>query len=149
MQTSTKFNELAWESKEFDWTGKTFYFIPIINVFGHPFGLGNKLFQLNRDCRQAGCKTLSGIILIQYKLFGGRLMIEIEKPDQYDAQVITFEDTTTVDTVVHKGSAASIGRTAARLKQRVSSRRSMEPRAIYYWLVNGIGSERAVVFSVT
>ncbi len=149
IMSNTSFNELSWESKEHDWTGKSFYFIPIINVLGKPVSLGKKLEELNRELRLNGYRTVNSMIMVQVASFKGRIMVEVEKLDKYDSQVITFDDTTTADTIVHKGSAGGIGAAVKRLQQRVASRRGMNPRDIYYWLVDGPGSERAVLFAVT
>jgi len=143
-----KFSEIAWESREFDWMGKSFYFIPIMNILGKPIGLGKKMVDLNNEVRRNGYKALSTMMLIQYSTFKGRIMIEVEKQDKYDSQVITYDDTTTVDTIVHKG-RGGLGSSVKRLQQRVASRRGMPPRTIYYWLVSGIGSERIVLLSFT
>ena len=145
----TAFNEQAWEMREFDWAGKSFYFLEIKNVLGKPIGLGKKLEELNRDLRMHGYRTVNSMILIQHASFKGRIMIEVEKQDKYDAQVTTFEDTTTVDTLVHKGPTGGLRGAIKRIQQRVSSRRGMNPRAIYYWLVDGPGSERCVIFAIT
>lgn len=143
------FSEEQWESKEFEWTGKSFYYVPILNILGHPIGLSSKLELLNREVRQNAYLTKNYIMLIQYSMFGGCAMIEVEKQDKYDAQVKTYDETTTVATIVHKGSLAGIGKTVKRLKERVVSRRGMLPREIYYWLTTGPGSERMVLFAVS
>lgn len=149
IMSDTKFNELNWESKEFDWTGKSFYFIPIMNVFGKPISLGNKLEELNRELRMNGYRTVNTMMMIEVAMFKGRIMVEVEKLDKYDSQVITFIDVTTAETIVHKGSTGSLGATVKRLQQRVASRRGMNPHHVYYWLVDGPGSEKAVLFAVT
>ena len=147
IMSDTSFKELSWESKEHDWTGKSFYFIPIMNVFGKPLSLGNKFEELNRELRMNGYRTLNSMILVQAATFKGRIMVEVEKLDKYDSQVITFDDTTTADTIVHKGSSGSLGSDGKRLQQRFASRRGMNPKDIYYWHIDGPGSDRAVLFA--
>mgnify|MGYP000527650406 CR=1 FL=1 len=139
------FSESAWDSKEFDWTGKTFYFVTIIRIFGKSIGLGGKLEELNREVRRHGYRTLNNNILIQLGAFKGRIMIEVEKEDRYDAQVVTYEEQTTVDTIVIHQSRTSLSAGVKRLKERVFSRRAMAPREIYYWDVNAPGGEDCIV----
>ncbi len=145
---NTKFNELDWEAKEFDWTGKSFYYVSLMNIMGKPLNLGGKMEELMRELRQNGYKMVSNIILVQYKTFGGRIMTEVEKQDKYDAQVAAYEMHLTVDTVVQpKGKGLAPG--IKRIRSRVTSKRTREPREIYYWPVDGASSERYVVFSFT
>ena len=140
-----------WDQKEFDWTGKSFYFIPITNLFYRPLGLGSKLEQLNREVRQGGYKTRSNIILIQYSPFKGRIMIEVEKQDKYDAQMTTYEIQTMADTIVYRGAFSLLGKGIKRLTERVVAKRGLEPRELYYMYegeqVSGV--YRTILFAIT
>ncbi len=151
MQTGSGINFDAWDMQEFDWTGKSFYFIPIINLFYRPIGLGSKLELLNREVRQGGYKIASNMILIQYCPFKGRAMIEVEKQDKYDAQVLTLETNATVDTMVFRGTYSQWGKGIKRLTERVAAKRGLAPRELYYMYVVGWepGAYRTILFALT
>ena len=148
--TSSKaFMESAWDNKEFDWTGKSFYFVNITNLMGKPLRLGNKLEQLNREVRQNGYRTINNIILIQYGVMKSKVMIEVEKQEKYDAQVLTFETQTTADSHVFRNQQSTLSKEVKRLCERVYSRRTREPRYIYYWKVSDpTAQDRTVIFAI-
>lgn len=138
--------EAAWNSKEFDWTGKSFYFVTFLNPFGIPIGLNSKLEQLNRGINQAGHKRVNNMILIQYGVFKARAMIEIETPEFADSQVKTFDEPTIVDTMLSSRSPAKV---AVQLRQRVASRRNnMEPRQIYL-VYDASGKSKTIMIALT
>lgn len=143
------FNPLDWDRKEFDWTGKSFYFVSLMNIFSNPIGLGGKLELVNRELRANGYRAISNMMLVEYKMFGGKVMVEIEKQDKYDAQVLTYDDKTTVETMVHTAASGGLSNAITKLKERTTSRRGMQPRALYYWPVQGVGSKTNILFSIT
>lgn len=144
------FIESEWTDKEFDWTGKSFYFVTVLTILGNPIGLGGKMEQLMREVRQHGYKTINNIVMVQHGVTKAKVMIEIEKQDKYDAQVLTFEEHAVVDTLVIKDSVTSLSTGVKRMKERVFNRRSMEHRAIYYWNVTLTGgSGYTVIFGLT
>ena len=145
-----QFMESSWTDKEFDWTGKSFYFVNVTSLLGKPVGLGGKMERLMREVRQNGYKTLNNIVLVQHGVMKAKVMIEVEKQDKYDAQVLTFEENTAVDTMVIKEGVTSLNTGAKRMKERVFNRRTMESRAIYYWKVTLPGGRGyTVVFGLT
>jgi len=143
------FSESDWDAQEHNWKGKSFYFIPYISLLMKITGPGRKIEQIRFESRKNGYKMLNNIILFEYTPFKGKVMVEIEKHDEYDAQVLTFEDDTSIDTLVHRGPISSVGKVVKRLAERVSGKRSRPPRSTYFWLVTGVGSERSVVFAIT
>lgn len=144
------FDAAEWDAREFDWTGKSFYFISGMNLFGKPIGIGDKFEQLMREIRKNGYKAKNNIILVQYSTFRGRVMIEIEKPDKYDAQIKFYDTQTTADTVLVHGGLSNLGKGVKRLRERVSVRRMIVPREIYYWLVAGPDKpDQVVLFGIT
>ncbi len=145
-----QFIESSWNDKEFDWTGKSFYFVNFTSLLGNPIGLGGKMEQLMREVRQNGYKTMNNVVLVQHGVTKGKVMIEVEKQDKYDAQVLTFEENTAVDTLVIKESVTTLSNGVKRMKERVFNRRTMEPRGIYYWKVTlPGGSGYIVIFGLT
>ncbi|MDP8229182.1 MAG: hypothetical protein P9M15_06995 [Candidatus Electryoneaceae bacterium] len=137
--------EVAWNMKEFDWTGKSFYFVTFINLLGIPIGFNSKLEQLNRGINQAGHKRINNMILIQFGVFKARAMIEIETPEFADSQVTTFDEPVIADTMIAPGSPAKV---SAHLATRVASKRNMEPRQVYY-VYDSSGKSKTIVIALT
>ena len=151
MIPSLKIEDSVWDNKEFDWTGKSFYFINLFCIFFNPVGLIGKLEQLNRDARQNGYKIIGEMVLIERGTFSGRAMIEVEKQDKYDANILALEEKTTVSTIVYRGASSKLGVGIKRLKEMVTLRKNMEPRKILYAYtpVPASGSYKTVLFALT
>ena len=148
--TETVFNEDQWDMKDFDWTDKAFYYVPIISIFNKPIGLGAKLEQLYRDARQSGYNILGKMVLVQYGALKSRIMIEVEKKDILDANILHFEDKTSVDTIVYRVTQGGISKAVQRLRERVASKRRIAPREIYYMHIDKPGRDyKTVVFPIT
>jgi len=147
--TSREFSDEAWDKVEHEWTGRCFYYVTATFLLGKPIGLDSKLEELNREIRQNGYKIKNPMILIQCGKMKGRIMMEVEKKDQYDAQVICYDVQTTCDTVVHYGGISSIGKGIERLKERVAARRMMNPREIYYMYQSDPSASRTIIFALT
>jgi len=144
------FDESIWDHKEFEWTGKTFFYVPLIHLFSQPLGLGNKLVSLNRELRTGGYKTVNSMILIKYAPWKGRAMVEVTKLDKYDADLVTYEIPTTALTLVYRGDSTGISQAVNRLKEMVYARKSMEPREIYYLYVPGAkgSNSKTILFAL-
>ena len=149
--SNSKIDETVWDNKEHDWTGKSFYSIHFFSLFYNPIGLGGKLEQLNREARAGGCKIIGKMVLIEYSMFKGRAMIEIEKQDKYDANLLNFEDKTNVDTMVYRGTPNKKSESIRRLSERVASRRGMAPRMMFYMYVpsGSADSYKTILFAIT
>lgn len=146
---SREISDEYWDRKEFEWTDKSFYFVTATFLFGKPLGLDGKLELLNREVRQAGYKIKNQMILIQHGKFKGRIMIEIEKKDQYDAQVQTYDTQTNCDTIIHYGGMSSLGKGIQRLKDRVAARRMMAPRLFFYMYQPDPNAQKTILFALT
>ncbi len=146
-----KIDESFWDNKEHDWTGKSFYYVHFFAVFYNPIGLGGKLERLYREIRAGGYKVLENMALIEYGMFKGRAMVEVEKQDKYDANILNFDDKTTVDTSVYRGAPGKISEEIKRLSERVASRRGMAPRFIFYKYVPDKSAEvyKTILFAIT
>ena len=145
------FEDSAWDRKETEWTGKSFYSVPVTFLLGKPLGLGNKLEELNRELRQSGYKPVNSMVLIQFGKFKGRAMIEVPKKDTHDASICTYDIPTTVTTMVYKGEPLGIAKGFVKLKELVYSRRSMEARELYYLYIPsaGAGGYKTILFAIT
>ncbi|NQU06398.1 MAG: hypothetical protein HQ568_09920 [Calditrichaeota bacterium] len=149
MAASKPINYAEWEQKEHDWTGKAFYFVNMTCVFSKPLVLGSKMEQLNREVRQAGYKIIDTSILILAEAFSGKVMIEVEKQDIMDAQILHFEDKTQAYTTVYRGSPGGLSKGMKSLAEIVASRRGMSPRSIYYRYVDPDSADyKTIMFAV-
>jgi len=147
----SEIDESIWDRKEIEWTGKSFYFVPVTFLLGRPLGLGKKLEELNRHMRQGGYKPVNSMVLLQFGKFKGRAMVEVPKKDTHDANICTYDIPTTVTTMVYKGEPLGIAKGFDRLKELVYSRRSMAARELYYLYVPNAtaGNYRTVLFAIT
>ena len=128
-------DEQDWHLKEFDWSGKIFYFEDVPHFFNIPLGLDKKREAMEADIQQKGYEIVhADMILHQPGMFKGRIFIEIEDPEQYDANVIQFENAQIL-TRVYKGSSAGIKSAIAELKAFCEDRTHLPPGAIYLWRV--------------
>jgi hypothetical protein len=149
MTVNRPINFAEWDQKEHDWLGKAFYFVNIICVFSKPLSLGSKIEQLNREVRQAGYKIIDTSILIHAEAFSGKLLIEVEKKDTMDAQILSFEDQTKAYTAVYRGSPGGLSKGMKNLSEMVASRRGMAPRWIFYRYTDPNAADyKTIIFAV-
>lgn len=145
------FDDAVWDRKETEWTGKSFYSVPLTFLFGKPMGLGKKLEELNRQMRQDGYKPVNSMVLLQFGKFKGRAMVEVPKKDTYEANLHAYDIPTMVITMIYSGDPMGIARGFDKLKELVYSRRNMEAREFYYLYVPsvGAGGYKTVLFAIT
>jgi len=149
MAASQTINYAEWDQKEHDWTGKAFYFVNMTCIFSMPLSLGSKMEQLNREVRQAGYKIIDTSILIHAGAFSGKVMIEVEKRDIMDAQILSFDDQTKAYTTVHRGSSGGLSKGMKSLSEMVASRSGMAPRSIYYRYVDPDSADyKTILFAI-
>jgi hypothetical protein len=151
MIPSGRIDDDVWDNKEFDWNGKSFYYIKFLSLFSNPIGLPGKLEQLVQEARKGGFKVVGNMVLVEHSSFGGEAMIEVEKLDKFDADVHNFEERTTVCTVVYRGSPGKLHQGIKRLREIVTQRKGMEPRKIFYAYnsASTSGSYKTVLFALT
>lgn len=149
LATSREITDEAWDRQEHDWTNKSFYYANVTFLLGSALGLDNKLEELNREIRSNNYKIKNPMVLIQSGKFKGRIMIEIEKKDQYDAQVVTYDTPTNCDTIIAYGGKAGIGKGVEKLKERVAARRGMDAREVYYLFQPDPNAQKTIIFALT
>lgn len=88
---------------------------------------------------------------MEIEMFKGKVMLEIQKTNTYDANILEMERSKFF-TTVHKGPFKTINKTIKSLKQHVLSNKGVNPTSTYIWdfrhgpeLV-GARSETYVVF---
>lgn len=146
---SREISDEVWDRKEHEWTGRSFYFVNCVFVFGNPIGLEGKLEQLNRDVRANNYKIKNSMVLIEYGKMNARVMIEVEKKDTYDAQIHTYDVQTSVDTIIHYFTRGGIAKGFQGLKERVAARRSRDPRQMFYMYQPDPNAIKTILFALT
>ena len=146
---SREISDEVWDNKEHEWTGKSFYFVNCIFVFGKAIGLDGKLEQLNRDIRANNYKVKNSMVLIEFGKMNARVMVEVEKKDQYDAQIYTYEVQTSCDAKIHYFSKGGISKGFDALKQQVAARRSRDPRQLFYMYQPNSSATKTILFALT
>lgn len=121
----------SWHMKEFDWTGKSFYFVNYRNIFSIAIGLSGKLEQLNRDIITARYKKINSTIYVELGKSSCKIMLEIEKPLDYNAQVFTYDEPTVVDTLVVRGNQKQFAKGIQQLNERVYAKRETHTRQLF------------------
>lgn len=122
-----------WHLQDMDWSGKYFYFEYLNHILRIPLGL-----EKQRDLMLAEIETKSytavdpQMILHLPGLFQGRILVEIEDPEQYDANVERFDDARIL-TRVHTGPRSGLKRSLAELEAFTQDRTHILPIAVYYW----------------
>jgi hypothetical protein len=128
-------DEQDWHLKDTDWSGKIFYFEDVPHILGTPLGLEKKQDAMKADIQQKGYEMINPeLILHQPGLFGGRIFVEVQDPEQYDANVIQFENARVL-TRAYKGPASGVKQAIAELKAFCEDRTHLPPGAIYLWHV--------------
>lgn len=149
VSVSREISDEVWDRKEHEWTGKSFYFVTCTVIFGKPLGLEGKLEQLNREIRSNNYKVKNSMTLIEYGKMNARIMIEVEKKDQYDAQIHTYDVQTSCDTIIHYFTKGGIAKGMEYLKERVAARRSRDPRQMFYMYQPDPNAIKTILFALT
>ncbi|MBU0519587.1 hypothetical protein KKA00_05495 [bacterium] len=125
--------EIEWHNKDMDWSGKFFYFEDVRHAFNVPLGLEAKRTEMKQDIERKGYTMINpDLTLHESGMFTGRIFVEIENPEQLDANVIQFGDARIL-TRYYKGSAAGMKRALEELKTFTLDKTHILPRSIYIW----------------
>ncbi len=146
---SREISDEVWDKKEHEWTGKSFYFVNCLFIFGKSIGLAGKLEQLNRDIKANNYKVKNSMVLIEYGKMNARVMVEVEKKDQYDAQVFTYDIHTSCDSIIHYFTRGGVSKGFQFLSERVGARRSRDPRQLFYMYQPNPSSIKTILFALT
>ncbi len=146
---SREISDEAWDNRESEWTNRSFYFVNCIFILGNPIGLEGKLEQLNRDIKTNNYKVKNSMVLIEYGKMKARVMVEVEKKDQYDAQIHTYDVHTNCDTKIHYFAKGGISKGFDTLKERVAARRSRDPRQLFYMYQPSSTADKTILFALT
>lgn len=149
MAQTREISDEVWDNKEHEWTGKSFYFVNCFFIFGNAIGLEGKLEFLNREIRTNGYKVKNSMVLIEYGKMNARIMIEVEKKDQYDSQVFTYDVQTSCDSKIHYFTKGGISKGFESLKERVAARRSRDPRQLFYMYQPNPNAQKTILFALT
>ncbi len=142
-----------WHLKDFDWSGKYFYFVEVPHVLKVPLALDKRKAQLSEEISEKGYAVVNPeLILYQPGMFRGKLLLEIEDPEQFDAYVTRFDDAR-IFTRVHRGGSGGLKKSVEELKAFTLDRAHVLPREIYQWQVTcprcapDRGGEKVVLFA--
>ncbi|MDP8206648.1 MAG: hypothetical protein P9L92_08310 [Candidatus Electryonea clarkiae] len=122
-----------WLNGEFVWEAKSYYFISFMCIFGKPRKLFEAVQQLKAEIGSKGYIIPDeAMLLMETKLFSGRLYLEINRPENYDASVSEIEKSKVYSTV-HRGPMKTIAETARTIKESITAKKGVPPTATYYW----------------
>ncbi|TKJ41802.1 hypothetical protein CEE37_04335 [candidate division LCP-89 bacterium B3_LCP] len=122
-----------WHLQDLNWSGKYFYFAYLNHFFGIPLSIEKVKEKLFTEINQKEYTTVyPSMILHLPGLFQGRLLVEIEDPGQYDANVELFEEVRIL-TRVHRGPKKNLKRSVDEIKAFAQDRAHILPGKIYFW----------------
>jgi len=146
-------NELEWHNKDMDWSGKFFYYLEVRHAFNVPLGLDAKRTEMKQEIERKGYTMINpDLTLHEPGMFKGKIFVEIEDPEQLDANVMQFGDARIL-TRFYKGSAAGMKQALEELKTFTLDKTHILPRAIYIWhltcqkCAGSRGGDKSILFA--
>lgn len=128
-------NDQDWHLQDTDWSGKFFYFDYLRHFLKIPLNYAKKCQEMKSEIVRKGYQIIQPDLVLRLPgLFQGRILTEIEEPEQYDANVEKFENARIL-TRVYKGSPGGLKVALEELKAFVQDRTHVLPSAVYYWHV--------------
>ncbi|GBE29586.1 MAG TPA: hypothetical protein ENH10_07035 [Bacteroidetes bacterium] len=122
-----------WQDRQFDWKHKIFYFVDMPCLLGTPRNLFDSSQQLKAEIATKEHRvTDDAMVLIQPGTLKGKLMINVHKPDDYDAYVFELEPSKLFSTV-HEGPLKTIKKTAKELQEKVKKEKGVPVTNTFYW----------------
>jgi bifunctional DNA-binding transcriptional regulator/antitoxin component of YhaV-PrlF toxin-antitoxin module len=126
-------NDQDWHMKDQTWNGKFFYFEYVRHIFSFPMGFDVQVKKMKQDLAHKGYQlVIPDLVLHQPGMFQGRILVEIQDPEQYDANVEPLDNARILSRVV-KGSGARMGQALQELKTFTRDRTHLDPTVVYYW----------------
>lgn len=123
----------TWENGEFEWEAKSYYTVPLKCFMGKPSNLEEAVKQIRAEIATKGYDVPGeSILLMEVGGFKGRLLLEIMRPQNYDASVTELERSKAFSTI-HKGPLKTIKKTAKAFAEKVAQDRGVHPGSTYYW----------------
>ncbi len=129
-------NSASWENQEFDWENKTFYFVPINFFFNKPIGLPEKVRQLRKEVIARNYEFTDFIpVLTYWAAFKGRVMAQIQNPQQYDEGIYIF-DSGKIYSTVFQGAAKEFKQAVNDFTSKIELDHGIPPQAVLVWYVH-------------
>jgi hypothetical protein len=126
-------NDQDWHLQDRDWSGKFFYFEYVQHLFYMPLQLDKVIQNMKLDIARKGYQPVNpDQILYLPGSFQGRVLMEIQDPEQYDANVEKFENARILSRV-YKGPRNRIKNAVEELKAFTQDKTHLIPSKIYYW----------------
>jgi len=122
-----------WERGEYEWANKVFYTVPLPCLMGKP----RKLFEAVQQLRgELNTKEYiipeNAMMLFQTGFLKGKVLLEIQRPDEYDASVLELEKSQVL-TEVHYGPLKDINKTIDIVSERVEKEKHLKPTNTFIW----------------
>ncbi len=143
-----------WDSKEFEWENKTFYFLPINCVLNKPLGLEEKVRDLRKEIVAKSYEfTDFPPVICEWAPFKSRVLTEIKNPQEYDENIYVF-DMGTIYTTVYQGSAKEFKRAVNEFTSQIELNHGVPAQKVFIWYVHCKNcakqkSNQAVIFVKT
>jgi hypothetical protein len=146
-------NDQDWHLKDQTWNGKFFYFDTVRYLFNTPLSYDKTLAEMKRDIARKGYQFVNpDMVLNSPGMFQGRIMMEIQDPEQYDANVENVDNARMLSRVC-RGSRGNLGNAVEELRAFTQDRTHLDPIVMYYWYITcnkcsrTRGYEKTVLFA--
>ncbi len=122
-----------WEDNELEWMHKHFYTVPLPCMMGKPRKLYETVLRLKAEIETKEYQIKDeSMLLIETGFLQGRVLIEIRKPDDYDASVFELEPSQ-IMTTVHHGPFKTIKKTVQEHEEKVKRIKGLNPTHTWIW----------------
>jgi len=128
-----KIDPKEWDSKEFDWENKTFFFLPIFNILNRPQNLEEKVRQLKKAVTALNYEFIDvRVMLTEWAAFKGRLLTQIKNPEIYDANIHVF-DMGKIYTSVYQGPQKGIKQAVTDFQSQMLLEKNIPAQNTFVW----------------
>ncbi len=124
-----------YDEKEEDWNAKHFFWLPVTTVFGKIVGLEEAFSKLISSISKEGLTFAPNTrMLLETSSFSSKVMVDIEPPDNYNAQVIRT-DAGKVFSYEVIGDGNNIKKAIERHKEKIE-KEGYVIQGIYQWFLS-------------
>lgn len=123
----------TWVNGEFEWGAKVFYFVPLPCLFGTPTKVFETVQRIRAEVETKGFEVPEdGMLLMEPGFLKGKLLLEIKRPKEYDANTVEH-DKAKVFSIVHEGPVKTSKESVKKLTEKIKSDKGMAPTRTLLW----------------
>jgi len=122
-----------WHLKDLNWSGKFFYYDSLTHVFNSPVGYEKRVVELKAAIAEKGYTLVNpDMVLVKPGAFQGTIMMEINDPEQLDANVEPFNNVRILSRV-YFGPVGKLKKGIEEVKAFAQDKSGLSPKTVYVW----------------